>query len=124
MGTGSKVALVILRVSEFISSVIVMSIVAHFINHINQAGADANSRIIYTIVVASISTAYSLVFVVPMTYAFIVFPLDFIMFVLWIVVFCLDETVCSCATSVSFPGPPSMILLPTRQMMLTHLGAF
>jgi hypothetical protein len=92
MGTGSKVALVILRISEFISSVIVMSVIARFIHQINQAGADSNSRIIYTIVVACISTVYSLVFVAPLPYAFMAFPLDFVMFVLWLVVFCLDET--------------------------------
>jgi hypothetical protein len=71
----------------------VLGIVGSFIHQINRAGAGHNSRIIYTIVVASISTAYSLVFVLPFLYSFMAFPVDLIMFILWLVVFCLDETV-------------------------------
>ena len=120
MGTGSKVALVILRISEFISSVIVMSVIARFIHQINQAGADSNSRIIYTIVVACISTVYSLVFVAPLPYAFMAFPLDFVMFVLWLVVFCLDETVWpACPTKRLIPGARGGVVVFVLTLQIT-----
>ena len=125
MGTGSKVALVILRISEFICSVIVMSVIARFIHQINQAGADSNSRIIYTIVVACISTVYSLVFVAPLPYAFMAFPLDFVMFVLWLVVFCLDETVWPAQPSVSFPRARGVVVFAlTSQIRADTFASF
>ena len=50
MGTTSKVCHVILRVWEIICSVIVLGLVAHFVNRINSAGVGNDSRVIYTLV--------------------------------------------------------------------------
>ncbi len=74
--------------------IIVLGIVSRFLYQINRApNGESNSRLIYTIVVASISTFYSLLFVLPFKYTFMAFPFDLVMFILWLVVFCLDETV-------------------------------
>lgn len=87
MGTTSKVCHVILRVWELICSVVVLGLVAHFVQILNDAGVSNDSRIVYTLVVASISTLYTIVFMPPLHYAFLAFPADFCLFVLWMVAF-------------------------------------
>ncbi|KAM7196915.1 hypothetical protein V8F20_006882 [Naviculisporaceae sp. PSN 640] len=87
MGTTSKVCHVILRVWELICSVIVLGLVAHFVHILNDAGVSNDSRVVYTLVLASISTLYTLVFMPPLHYAFLAFPADFVLFVAWMVAF-------------------------------------
>jgi len=83
----SRVCNVILRVWELICSVIVLGIVAHFVNIVAQARAGQDGRLIYTLVLASISTLYSIVCTPPFLYVFLVFPGDFLLFVAWLVSF-------------------------------------
>jgi hypothetical protein len=93
MGKGSKIALVLLRVWQIIA-VIVLGILANFLRLVNEApGAWRDGRIIYGIVTASISIVYSIVFIAPFIYAFLGFPMDFVLFVMWLVLFCLLATV-------------------------------
>jgi hypothetical protein len=93
MGTASKVVLVSLRIWQLICSVIVLGILASFLNRVSDAGATRDGRIIYSIVTASISTAFSIVFIAPFLYAFLAFPADLALWVMWLVAFCLLETV-------------------------------
>ncbi|KAK4210983.1 hypothetical protein QBC37DRAFT_376480 [Rhypophila decipiens] len=87
MGSTSKVCHVILRVWELICSVVVLGLVAHFVHLISDAGVSNDSRIVYTLIVACISTAFCILFIPPLHYAFLGFPVDFCMFVLWMVAF-------------------------------------
>ena len=93
MGAGSKVALVCLRIWQLVCSVIVLGILSSFLHRISNAGATRDGRVVYGIVTASISTVFSIVFIAPFLYAFLAFPADFILFVMWLVVFCLLVTV-------------------------------
>ncbi|KAB5542747.1 hypothetical protein GE09DRAFT_1133181 [Coniochaeta sp. 2T2.1] len=87
----SKGLSIFLRIWELISSLIVLGIVAHFFSRVKLANANADSRLIFTISIASISTAVSLLFMMPFTFTFMACPLDFILFVLWLVAFILLE---------------------------------
>ncbi|KAH6645609.1 hypothetical protein BKA67DRAFT_651344 [Truncatella angustata] len=91
MGSASKVLSVLARISELVSSVIVLGLLGRFLYLLSEANVYADSRIIYTTVVASISAFVSIILFIPFTYSFLAFPLDFILFVLWLVAFCLLE---------------------------------
>ncbi|KAH6645853.1 hypothetical protein BKA67DRAFT_639303 [Truncatella angustata] len=91
MGTTSKVIAVLCRIGELVSSVIVLGLLGRFLYIVGEANAYADSRIVYTTVVASISTFLSIILFLPFTYSFLAFPLDLILFVLWLVAFCLLE---------------------------------
>ncbi|KAK4033215.1 hypothetical protein C8A01DRAFT_40344 [Parachaetomium inaequale] len=85
----SRIVQAILRVCQFICSVIVLGILARFLVVLSGAGATRDGRIIYGIIVASISLVFAIVFVAPFLYSFLAFPFDFVMFVMWLVLFCL-----------------------------------
>jgi hypothetical protein len=93
MGMASKVVLVIFRIWQIISSVIVLGILARFLDVLSEAGVTRDGRTIYGIVVASISVVFAIVFIAPFMYAFLAFPFDFALFVMWLVLFCLLITV-------------------------------
>ncbi|KAB5549411.1 hypothetical protein GE09DRAFT_966402 [Coniochaeta sp. 2T2.1] len=87
----SKVLSVLLRLWELACSAIVLGVVGGFFSRVNQANSYADNRLVYTIVIASISTAVSLLFMMPFTFTFMACPLDFILFALWLVAFILLE---------------------------------
>ncbi|KAJ9165419.1 hypothetical protein NKR19_g419 [Coniochaeta hoffmannii] len=91
MGAASMTVSVILRLGEFVSSVILLGIVGRFLAITGDAHTSADSRLIYAIVVASMGLVFSMVLIPPFTYSFMAFPLDFIMFVLALVSFILLE---------------------------------
>jgi hypothetical protein len=93
MGAGSKVALVGLRIWELICSVIVLGILGSFLHRLSDAGVSRDGRVVYGIVTASISTVFSIVFIAPFLYAFLAFPADFVLWIMWLIVFCLLITV-------------------------------
>jgi hypothetical protein len=93
MGTPSKVISVILRIGEFVSSIILVGLVSSFLYIVSDANVYADSRLIYTTVVASISAVFSLMFMLPFTWTFLAFPVDFVLFILSLVAFCLLEAV-------------------------------
>ncbi|KAK0630516.1 hypothetical protein B0T17DRAFT_590006 [Bombardia bombarda] len=101
MGAFSRVVLVLLRVWELICSVIVLGILGRFLHLADMAGALKDSRMIYTIVIASISAIYSILFILPFIYAFLGFPVDLLLFVAWLVAFCLLITRTGTATCSS-----------------------
>lgn len=93
MGSASKVVSVFLRLGELVCSVIVLGIVGYFLSATSDANIYSDSRLVYTTVVASLGTFFSLILLPPFTYSFLAFPIDFIMAILWFVSFCLLEAV-------------------------------
>src|SRR4051812_5550751 len=92
-GTAHKVVSACLRVLEFVCAVIILGILARFFRLLDLIDAPSDSRLEYAISMASISVAASLVLVPPLKYSFYCFPLDFSLFVCWIVCFALLEDV-------------------------------
>jgi len=97
MGKVSKGVHVVLRVLEFACSVLVIGLLARFLHLTAMAGISPSSegRIVYALVIACISTVYALLFSPPLTYAFMAFPADLLLFTAWLVAFCLLVTVSS-----------------------------
>lgn len=93
MGTGAKICSVIFRLGELVSAIIVLAIVGRFLYLLHLGHGSAESRIIYAEVMAGISTAFSILLVLPAMYSFYAFPLDFALFVCWIVCFGLLDSV-------------------------------
>jgi len=89
MGVASNVISVTLRLVELATSVVVIGIIGYFITLLEGANAYADARIIYGLVIASMSAFVSIVLMLPFLYAFLAFPVDIIFFVLWLVAFCL-----------------------------------
>ncbi len=92
MGTGSKVALVLLRISELICSTIVLGILGSFVHQVNRAGvgitpASSIPSSSHPSARRTLSSSSS-----PSSIHSWASPFDFILFVLWLVVFCLGET--------------------------------
>ena len=87
MGTATKIFSVIFRLGELASAVIVLAIVGRFLHLLNIGNGSIESRIIYAEVMAAISTAFSILLVIPAMYSFWAFPLDFALFVCWLVCF-------------------------------------
>lgn len=92
-GTAHKVISVILRLGEFACAVIVLGILSRFCYLISIPQAEADGRIIYAMVVAGIGIVYSFFFCPPFKSLFLGFPFDFILFVMWLVAYCLLQTV-------------------------------
>lgn len=95
MGSGSKVALVCLRIWQLICSVIVVGILAAFVNRVANGDGPRDGRIIYALVTACLSSAFSIIFIAPFMYSFYAVPGDFILWIMWLVAFCLLDTVCT-----------------------------
>jgi hypothetical protein len=93
MGAASRIALVVLRVWQLICSIIVVGILARFLDDLSEAGATRDGRVIYGIIIASISIVFAIVFIAPFLYSFLPFPVDFALFIMWLVLFCLLITV-------------------------------
>ncbi|CAH0019988.1 unnamed protein product [Clonostachys rhizophaga] len=91
-GTTHKVLSILFRLGELISAIIVVAILGRFSWLIHPAHVSVDGRIIYTMVVASLGIVFSLLFIVPITALFLSFPFDFIMFIMWLIAFCLLET--------------------------------
>jgi len=89
MGTASKVASVCLRIGELICASVVAGILGHYLFLLDQANANANDRIVYTVAIAGISIAFSIILMPPLKYSFMAFPLDYALFICWIVAFSL-----------------------------------
>jgi hypothetical protein len=112
-GTVHKVVSALLRLGEFACAVIVLGILCRFCYLISIAQADADGRIIYTMVVAGIGIIYSFFFCPPFKSLFLGFPFDFVLFVMWLVAYCLLQTV--------WLSPPIFLLFlgKDHQLILT-----
>lgn len=87
MGSASKIASVCLRAIALICAAVVAGIEGHYLYLVNKAGDTANGRIIYVEVIAGLSIALALILITPWKYSFWAFPIDFAMFICWIVAF-------------------------------------
>jgi hypothetical protein len=90
-GTAHKVASVILRLGELVCAVIVIGILSRFCYLLSLQLASANSRVVYAMVVAGITIIYAFFLCAPFDALFMSFPCDFILFIMWLVAFCLLE---------------------------------
>lgn len=93
MGVASKIVSVICRGMELISAAIVAGLVGSYLHRLSNANVGANGRIVYTEVIAGISIGLSIILMPPLKYSFFGFPLDFALFVCWMVDFGLLENV-------------------------------
>ncbi|ENH72294.1 hypothetical protein FOC1_g10004533 [Fusarium oxysporum f. sp. cubense race 1] len=81
-GVAHKVVSVVLRLAELASAIIVLGILSRFTYLAGIAQVHIDGRIIYTIVVACLGIKT----------LFLGFPFDFVMFVMWLVAYCLLQT--------------------------------
>ncbi|KAH6980207.1 hypothetical protein EDB82DRAFT_547583 [Fusarium venenatum] len=91
-GVAHKVISVILRLSELACAIIVLGILSRICYLVGIAGDNVDGRIIYTIVVACLGIMYSVLFCPPFKSMFLGFPFDFVLFVMWLVAYCLLQT--------------------------------
>jgi hypothetical protein len=87
MGMGSKIVSVVLRFVEFSSAIIVTSILGRYLHFLDAANVGAGSRIVYATVIGGLSIFFSLILILPFKYSFYAFPLDFALFICWMVAF-------------------------------------
>jgi hypothetical protein len=92
-GVAHKVISVILRLAELASAIIVLGILSRICYLVGIAQANVDGRIIYAIVVACLGIMYSIFFCPPFKNMFLGFPFDFLLFVMWLVAYCLLQTV-------------------------------
>ncbi|ROT41351.1 hypothetical protein SODALDRAFT_322503 [Sodiomyces alkalinus F11] len=76
----------ILRAAELAFAAIVAGIVGHYLDN-SEASAWDNGRHIYTIVVAALAMLLSLLWLLPFSSAFIHWPVDLFISILWFVAF-------------------------------------
>ncbi|KPM35103.1 hypothetical protein AK830_g11470 [Neonectria ditissima] len=91
-GGAHKVLSVILRLGQFSCAVIVLEILSRFAYLISIREAHADGRVVYTMVVAGITIPYSIMFCLPFDALFMIFPMDFLSWIMWLVAFCLLAT--------------------------------
>lgn len=88
-GLAHRVITMLLRLAQLACACIVMGILARFCYLITVARVTANSRIVYTLVIAGITIVFSVLFCAPFNILAIAFPFDFVLFVTWLVAFSL-----------------------------------
>ncbi|WKT53999.1 Marvel domain [Fusarium oxysporum f. sp. vasinfectum] len=91
-GAAHKVISVLLRLAELACAIIVLGILSRFCYLAGIAQAHVDGRIIYAIVVACLGIIYSIFFCPPFKNMFLGFPFDFVLFVMWLVAYCLLQT--------------------------------
>jgi occludin/MAL family lipid-associated protein len=92
-GLAHRVITMLLRLAQLACACIVMGILARFCYLITVAQVTANSRIVYTLVIAGITIVFSVLFCAPFNILAIAFPFDFVLFVTWLVAFSLLASV-------------------------------
>jgi hypothetical protein len=114
-GVAHKVISVILRLAELASAIIVLGILSRFCYLAGIAQVHIDGRIIYAIVVACLGIIYSVLFCPPFKNMFLGFPFDFVLFVMWLVAYCLLQTV------YLFPIPTARVLTDYVMLILLCL---
>ncbi|VUC28812.1 unnamed protein product [Clonostachys rosea] len=90
--TVSKILFVLFRLGEFISAVIVLGILSRFVYLANLAHVHIDGRIIYTMVTACLAIVYTILLCIPIGPLVVTFPFDTVLFIMWLVAFCLLES--------------------------------
>ena len=93
MGTVRKACSIFLRLFQLAASAIVTGLLSRFFSLLHSGRGSRSSRLIYTEVIAVLGIVVSLVLMPPLRYSFMMWPLDLIMFILFIVAFGLDVDV-------------------------------
>jgi len=88
-GITHRICYSILRLGEFICAVIVLAILARFCYLISIDQVSADGRIVYALVIASITVAYTIVLCLPINALAMSFPFDLFLFIAWLVAFSL-----------------------------------
>lgn len=83
----SRVVSIFLRFGQFVCAAVVLGLVAHFLDQRNKYGIGPLGRSIYTIVIASISVLFSLVWLIPTTASMLHYPFDLLMSAAWFAAF-------------------------------------
>jgi len=91
-GTAHRIISVLLRLGQFACGIIVLGLLSRFCYLVGLADVSVDGRIIYAMVTAGIAVIFSLFLCAPFNILFLSFPFDFILFIMWLVVFCLLET--------------------------------
>jgi len=92
VGAAHKLVSVILRFLELSSAVIVLGLLSRFAYLISVAQVHMDGRLVYAMVVAVIGIVYSFFLCPPFDTLFASFPADFVLFVMWLVAYCLLQT--------------------------------
>jgi hypothetical protein len=93
MGICSKISSVTLRFLELAFASIIAGLLGRFLHWFTVASVFANSRVVYTEVIAGISILVSIILMPPLKYSFYCFAFDFVLFICWMVAFGLLENV-------------------------------
>jgi hypothetical protein len=94
-GAVHKILSVLLRLGQFAFAVIVLGILSRFCYLISIVEVYADGRIVYAMVVSGIAIVYSIFFCIPVDALFCGFPFDIVLFIMWLIAFCLLVTVYS-----------------------------
>ncbi|SCO84436.1 uncharacterized protein FRV6_08563 [Fusarium oxysporum] len=116
-GGGHKVASVILRFLQLTCGAIVLGLLGRFAYLADDANVSVDGRIIYTMVVSGITIVFSICVCLPFDILFLSFLFDFILFIMWLVAFCLLETVGNLC--YSFVDKTSILLWDDRERETT-----
>ncbi|KAA8569732.1 hypothetical protein MFRU_004g04270 [Monilinia fructicola] len=76
-----------LRIGELIFSTVVTGITGSYLHSVKAESAWTKKRFIYTEVIAALGIFVSLLLLLPFTWSFIHWPVDFLMFILFMVAF-------------------------------------
>ncbi|KAF4632040.1 hypothetical protein G7Y89_g6094 [Cudoniella acicularis] len=77
----------LLRIGELAFSATVAGLTGEYLHSTRGASAWSRKRFIYTEVIAGISILFSLLFLLPFTASFIHYPVDFLLFIAWMIAF-------------------------------------
>lgn len=83
----SRVVSLLLRLAQFVSSAIVLGIVAYFLYQRDHYGVGPLARTIYTEVVAALSVIFSLIWMIPTTSSIIGYSSDLFFTAAWFAAF-------------------------------------
>lgn len=75
----------VLRFLQFVSAIIVVGIIGHYLDV--MSGTWPGGRFIYSVIVAALATILALILLIPSVWDLTLYPLDFLMFIFWIIAF-------------------------------------
>lgn len=87
MGIASKIISTASRFLALASSAVVAGLLGRYMRHLYSMGFGGGSRVIYALALSGISIFFALLLLLPFKFTFWSFPLDIIMFIMWIVAF-------------------------------------
>lgn len=83
----SRVVSIFLRFAEFVCGAVVLGLAAYFLDKHEHGSGGPFGRIIYSIVVASLSVLFSLFWLIPTVSSMLHYPFDIVMSAAWFAVF-------------------------------------